>query len=195
MPYVQSIPKNSPIGQQLPPALKQQWILGIHNEEPIHAQSAHEELTRLRTSHANKKIKLIMAPRVIDHNNKYEEQRTKFDQMRPIIASATTLPMSRIKQDEHPTLHHKQKTTINTDTILQSDISGETPTTLDTNAQENKQGSTTMTESTEYIPTISVLVHLSIRPTTTSNIQNCFDSTNPLRSFWIQTNRHYQMTL
>ena len=33
LPYVQNIPKNSPIGQQLPTAaLKQQWILGIEHE-------------------------------------------------------------------------------------------------------------------------------------------------------------------
>ena len=88
LPYVQNIPKSSPIGQQLPHAvLKQQWILGIENEEPIHAQSAHEELTRLQTTHANQKITLILAPRIIDEHNKYEEQRSKFDQMRPIIAT------------------------------------------------------------------------------------------------------------
>ena len=82
LPYVQNIPKHTPIGQQLPSrSLKQQWILGIENEEPIHAQSAHEELTKLHTSHANKKIKLIMAPRVIDDHNKYKEQRSKFDQL------------------------------------------------------------------------------------------------------------------
>ena len=189
LPYVQSIPKTSPIGQQLPTtALKQQWILGIENEEPIHAQSAHEELTRLRTSHATKKIKLIMAPRVIDNNNRYEEQRTKFDQMRPIIASTTTSTNSQIGQEEchHP--QHGMITTINTDTTLSSDKSTPVHPTHNTNAQESIEPSpATIYDSNEYVPTISVLVHSSIRPTTTPNIQDCFDTTNPLRSFWIQT--------
>ncbi len=46
--------------------LKQQWILGVGNEEPIHASSAQDKLRQLRTSHADKKIQLIMALQVID---------------------------------------------------------------------------------------------------------------------------------
>ena len=91
LPYVRNIPKTSPIGQQLPAAaLKQQWILSIENEEPIHAQSAHKELTRLRTSHANRKIKITMAPRIIDDNNKYEEQRSKTIRCGPSSRQPTT---------------------------------------------------------------------------------------------------------
>ena len=79
LPYVRCIPPTFPIGQQLPTAaLKQQWILGIGTEEPIHVSLAHDEFLHLRSTHANKKIQLIMAPRVIDTKNQYEEARTKF---------------------------------------------------------------------------------------------------------------------
>ncbi len=37
------------------------------------------------------------------------------------------------------------------------------------------------------VPTISVFVHSATKPLTSANIQDCFDGTNPLRSFWIQT--------
>ena len=69
--------------------MKQQWILNLGMEEPIHASSAHDELLRLRRTHANKKIQITMAPQVIDTNNKYENERSKFDQMRPILASVS----------------------------------------------------------------------------------------------------------
>ena len=80
----------SPIGEQLPSqALIQQWILSLGTEEPIHASSEHDELIRLRNNHANKKIQITMAPRVFDKCNQYKQERTKFDQMRPILASVS----------------------------------------------------------------------------------------------------------
>ena len=63
----------------------------------MHAASAQDKLARLRTStsHSNKKISLIMAPRVIETANSYEQERTKFDQLRPILAPASsTIPSS-----------------------------------------------------------------------------------------------------
>ena len=97
LPYVKNIPKSSAIGEQLPSqALTQQWILSLSTEEPIHASSAHDELLRLRNTHANKKIQITMAPRVIDKCNQYEQERTKFDQIRQILASAS------ITTDYHP---------------------------------------------------------------------------------------------
>ena len=71
--------------------MKQQWILGIGHKEPIHAASVQEEFICLRTTHAIKKIQLILSPRVIDYyDNKYEQVRTKFDQLRPILASVSS---------------------------------------------------------------------------------------------------------
>ena len=62
--YVKIIPASTSIGKQLPNlALKQQWPLSIGIEEPIHAVSAHDELTRLRTTHLNKIISITLAPR------------------------------------------------------------------------------------------------------------------------------------
>ena len=190
LPYVQNIPKHTPIGKQLPSrALKQQWILGIENEEPIHAQSAHEELTRLRTSHANKKIKLIMAPRVIDDHNKYEEQRSKFDQMRPILASVILTQEQQIKSPKNPPAQPQTSTT--TDTTLPSD--NKRPDTINTYPTSttipphDSPSQTNIDFTNNIVPTISVLVHYPHRPHITPNIQDCFDSKNPLRSFWIQT--------
>ena len=62
LPYIKHIPAHTPIGRQLPtPVLRQQWILGIGTEEPIHATSALEECNRLRLSHGNDTISLTMA--------------------------------------------------------------------------------------------------------------------------------------
>ncbi len=62
--YVKNIPQSTPIGEQLPlQALKQQWILNIGTKEQKNAASALDEFTRLRTTHANKKIQITMAPR------------------------------------------------------------------------------------------------------------------------------------
>ena len=116
-----------------------------------------------------------MAPRVIDNNNKYEEQCTKFDQMRPIIASATMLQNIQINQDKLAHTHNiRQNTTNNNDNTLPSDDS-------------NKVHAMFHITDNEFVPTISVLVHAAIRPKTTPNIQDCFDTNNALRSFWIQT--------
>ena len=191
LPYIQNISKHSPIGQQLPTAaLKQQWILAIENEEPIHAQSAHEELTRLRTSHANKKIKIVMAPRIIDENNKYEEQRSKFDQMRPILASTLTAQTSHPSSPDNPTTILQHSISHNSNTILPSNVLPDfpNPDSTRTNTPIDIQQDDYMLDlSNENVPTISVLVHSTTRPYTTPNIQECFDPNNPLRSFWIQT--------
>ena len=90
LPYVKNILKSSPIREQLPTqALTQQWNLSLGTDELIHASSAHNELLRLRSTYANKKIQITKALRVIDTYNQFEQERTKFDQMRPILASAS----------------------------------------------------------------------------------------------------------
>ena len=178
LPYVKNIPPSSPIGQQLPhQALKQQWILHIGNEEPIHAASALDDLTRLRTTHAKRQIQITMAPRVTDTCNKYEHERSKFDQMRPILASAssklssnvTNLSLSTSCTDNTtlPTSH----TTLNTSQVLSSD----------------DHATTIIDIAGDLVPTISVLVHYSTKPSIPTNIQDCFLTKNPLRTFWIQT--------
>ena len=174
LPYVKNIPQSTPIGQQLPQqALKQQWVLGIGMEEPIHASSAHDELTRLRKTHANKKITIILAPRVIDSNNSYEQERTKFDQLRPILASASSSPS--IPSLPSPPSCHQSPPML---------IYNEANYTL-SDPQQFSPSDPTTTGIT--IPTISVLVHSPSRPPLTQNVQDCFSSSNPLRSFWIQT--------
>ena len=174
LPYVRNISPTSPIGQQLPTAaLKQQWILSIGSEEPIHASSATDELLRLRTSHANKKITITMAPRVIDKKNQYEEARTKFDQMRPILASASTplYSTSSTLQSTKQTTHiNRPSETINIATQLSSD-----------------ESTNLIDPAGSVVPTISILVHSSSQPELTANINDCFNYSNPLKSFWIQT--------
>ena len=174
LPYVKSIPPNSPIGQQLPPAvLKQQWVLNIGMEEPIHAASAHDELLRLRRTHANKKIQLMLAPRVIDSNNRYENERTKFDQMRPILASASISNETSIATNTSDDPTHSSTIIPNSLHILSSDTSSVSSHLLDPAGIQ--------------VPTISVLVHSSQQPTATVNIHDCIASDNPFKSFWIQT--------
>ena len=171
LPYVKIIHPTSPLGQQLPEkSLKDQWIFSLGNEEPIHAASAHDEFTRLRTTHANKKIKITMAPRVFDSNNIYEQERTKFDQLRPILASVSptsTSPISTV--NKYPSL----KQVIDPDNNLHPN-SSLSPPSYDY-------------APTHIVPTISTLVHSSSRPTIPTNIQDCFSISNPHRSTWIQT--------
>ena len=179
LPYIKNMPQSSPIGQQLPlQALKQQWILHIGNEEPIHAASAHDELTRLRTTHANRQIQITMAPRVIDTCHKYEHERSKFDQMRPVLASvfpttsspnidpsssSTSRTNNIILPMSHTTINNNHILPSDTNNIMKFDIAG------------------------NLVPTISVLVHSSTKPSVPNNIQDCFLADNPLRTFWIQT--------
>ena len=62
LPYFRSLPENHPIGRQLPDiARRNQWVLGIGCEEPIHAASASEELTRLLLRPKQDDIKLILS--------------------------------------------------------------------------------------------------------------------------------------
>ena len=172
LPYVKHIPAHTPIGRQLPsPVLQQQWILGIGTEEPIHATSALEEFNRLRSSHANDTISLTMAPRVTENHNKYESERSKFDQMRPILASVSD------KSSLSPSNPQ--------DTIMKP---------LENNATHVLPSDSSSIHHSDLIdiagitvPTISILVHSSIRPTITTNVQDCFHTTNPLQPFWIQT--------
>ena len=151
--------------------------MGIGNEEPIHVTSSHNELTRLRTSHANKKIQLILAPRVIDQNNKYEQERTKFDQLRPILASASS-------SEQHPPFIPLSTTTYS---------SNEPSSILITNSSNTTSSDdiifpdSDMNSNDLHIPTISVLVHTPLKPVITSNIQDCFATNSPHRSFWLQT--------
>ena len=179
LPYIKSIPKSTPIGQQLPEqALKQQWILSIGTEEPIHAASALDEITRLRTSHANKKIQITLAPRVIDQANDYEQERTKFDQMRPILASASSLPSSNninLSSSQISSAIHVDPpphTTYNDDNPLSSD-----------HHQSHENNTYDLAGAT--VPTISVFVHSPTKPSTPTTVHDCFH--HPLKPFWIQT--------
>ena len=166
LPCVKNIPKHTPIGQQLPtPALKQQWILNLGMEEPIHASSAQDELLRLRRTHANKKIQITMAPRVIDTNNKYENERSKFDQMRPILASVSP--------------HHDSS-------IITSSATHTAPSNI-SQVLSSDHEEFLMDPAGTQVPTISILVHSPRQPTTTGNIHDCFASNNPHKSLWIQT--------
>ncbi len=108
--------------------------------------------------------------------------------MRPIIASANNLitPSNDINhQDIHSHTTNKPVTD-NIDTTMESDNPplSQLTTTYPNHAIPPQH---TISASHNHVPTISVLVHSAIRPTTTANIQDCFDATNPLRSSWIQT--------
>ncbi len=67
--------------------LTQQYLISLENEEPIHATSATEEFQRLRRTHAKQVIVLQLSKRESSKPANYEELRTKFDQIRPVIAT------------------------------------------------------------------------------------------------------------
>ena len=99
LPYIRSIPSTSFIGKQLPKtALTQQYIIALENEEPIHATSASQNFQRLRKSHATKIITLQLSHREPTKPGTYEELRTKFDQMRPVIAK-TNIPVDNLSKN------------------------------------------------------------------------------------------------
>ncbi len=142
-------------------------------KEPIHASSAHDELLRLRKTYANNKIQITMAPSVIDTHNRYENKRSEFDQMRPILASVSPnhnpSPLTS-SYTQNTSIH--TSTTTNTSQILSSD-------------QHNQQ-EYLLDPAGIQVPTISILVHSPHQPTTSGNIHECFASNNHLKSFWIQ---------
>ena len=88
IPYIKSIAPSSYIGQQQPKiSLTQQYFISLNEEEPIHATSAAEEFQRLRKTHATKTIIIQLSRREPTHSTHYEELWTKFDQLRPVIAT------------------------------------------------------------------------------------------------------------
>ena len=98
IPYIKSIQPTSFIGKQLPqPSLTQQYLISIENEEPIHTTSAAEEFSCLRRTHAKTIITLQLSKRDQPKPTNYEKLRTKFDQLRPVIATNADCPSS-IKQ-------------------------------------------------------------------------------------------------
>ncbi len=112
IPYIRSIQPKSYIGQQLPQsALTQQYLISIENEEPIHATSASEEYQRLRRTHATKVITLQLSKREPTKPANYEELRSKFDQLRPVIAYTkphTPNPTQEQCNTNPPLLHSQQ---------------------------------------------------------------------------------------
>ena len=100
--------------------------------------------------------------------------------------SQTSHPSS----NDNPTAILPHPISLNSDTLLQSDIIPDFPdpdSTRTNTPTDTQQDSYLLDVSNENVPTISVLVHSTTRPTTTPNVQECFNSINPLRSFWIQT--------
>ena len=113
LPYIKSILPSSFIGKQLPKeALTQQYLISIENEEPIHATSASEEFQRLRKTHATKVISIQLSKRTPSKKTQhYEELRTKFDQLRPVIASKTQDSTSTNIHNNNPdNIHHQTDT-------------------------------------------------------------------------------------
>ena len=92
LPYIKSIPMNCTIRDQLPESSRtQQFLISLNGEEPIHVESAMEEFTRLRTTHANELISLTLSSRNSETTKEsYASQRAKFDQIRLFIASKIT---------------------------------------------------------------------------------------------------------
>ena len=65
LPYIKSIPMNCTIRDQLPESSRtQQFLISRNGEESIHAESAMEKFTRLRTTHTNELISLSYHPEI-----------------------------------------------------------------------------------------------------------------------------------
>ena len=89
--------------------------------------------------------------------------------MRLILASLHTTENIMDKNDQNA---NTKPTIVNHETDLPSD-------------QSNTNNSGMVDFAGEQVPTISILVHSAIKPHITNNIFDCFDSTNPIRTFWI----------
>ena len=160
IPYIRTIPVNCPLRDQLPKSSRtQQFLLSLNNEEPIHAQSAMEEFTKLRTTHANKQISITLSKRN-PHATKesYSTQRTKFDQIRPVIATES-IPM-----DDSESTNIPNKIYTSTDTYQDLD-----------------------TILGYGIPTIHYLTHSVEKPSRPMNGLDCFDPTNTHHIQWKET--------
>ena len=104
--------------------------------------------------------------------------------MRPILELATSshtnvLQTTSLHQSNH------QRISTNIETHLSSDPPTLNTMSTDRSTQQDKSPIIDVTNG--IVPTISVLVHSTHKPTITLNIQDCFDTTNPIRTFWIQT--------
>ena len=161
LPYIKTLPKNNIIRDQLPEnSTTQQFLLSLNAEEPIHADSAMEEFTRLRSTHANKTISITLSKRNPQiTKDSYETQRTKFDQIQPVIASGSFQPHTDFSLPLNST-----HTVDNSETFF------------DVNCLIGQS-----------IPTISFLTHSVHKPSCPSNALECFQPTNPHSTQWKET--------
>ena len=100
--------------------------------------------------------------------------------MRPILALVTS-SHTNVLQTTSLNQTNQQHISTNTDTYLSSDPPTLNTTSTDKPTQQDQSPIIDVTNG--IVPTISVLVHSSHKPTITSNIQDCFDTTNPTRTF------------
>ena len=90
LPIVISMEDDSPFVLGCKKSLRRQsWIINIHQEEPITVTRVVEYLNFLRTSNILT-FKITLAKRVNTQKTNYEELRTRFDNIRPIVGKATS---------------------------------------------------------------------------------------------------------
>ena len=117
--------------------------------------------------------------------------------MRPILASVAPSH----DHNNLETIHHNINNHQSTENNLPLETNHTNALTSDTchlNTKQTPPNASAISEpinnnnflldpASSLVPTISVFVHSATKPPTSANIQDCFDRTNPLRSFWIQT--------
>ena len=95
--------------------------------------------------------------------------------MRPILASVSNQPSLSLSLSSSTPPSTNMKTLENNTTHI---LTSNTPSIHHSNLIDI---------AGLIVPSISILVYSSIRPTITTNVQDCFNTTNPLQPFWIQT--------
>jgi hypothetical protein len=167
---LKSIPYHHPIGRQLPDyARKIQWLIAINSEEPIHASSGTDEWNRILLHHKQRQdVTLSLSKRFPAHKSEhYEELRLKFDQLRPIISTATPI-----------TPNTKQFPSFPTD-------SSHTSTCTSTPYQEPTALTVPSFLPPDLDPTVSLLIHSAEKPVG-DNIYTCLRPSNPMVTQWLQ---------
>lgn len=89
LPIIVSMDADSPFLRGCKKTLRRQsWIINIHHEEPITVTRVLEYLDFLRKSNILT-FNVTLAKRVNTQKTNYEELRTRFDNIRPIVGKAT----------------------------------------------------------------------------------------------------------
>jgi hypothetical protein len=93
IPFLDRVYVDSPWFNEIPPsARRNMWIVAINDEEPIMGTSFIDYLHHLQDPVEVRFATLILARRTCNTMTNFQELRSQFDQMRPVISHLASFP-------------------------------------------------------------------------------------------------------